>query len=467
MFLPIASTLVSHPPPGWWWLVLVGWAFVWPHLAWQIASRAVDPLSREIYNLKTDAVLAGMWVGVMGVNVLPSTAMLMIMCLNLMGAGGPRLFVAGLVLMVVSCLVTLELTGITVSFNSAPLEWWLSLPIIVIYPLLFGWVSYQTATKLAEHKRRLQVMSTRDGMTGVYNRRHWETMLRNEFDNCRRHNRDATLLIIDIDHFKSINDTWGHDVGDEAIVALTRQLQITLRGSDVIGRFGGDEFAVIMSGTPAESAITAMLRVHEGLNTLRLPNTPQVTLRISVDRARVHDAGEPRHRVVHHGESHRLLRRDAGQRGVREDPLHRHAHPRAGHGGVQLHHYPRLVVLRQPLHHVPVRALRHPSVPGDLRGRGLSRRHRRGRHRVDDLGHRQRAHGHPQHHRRAAAERHDRARDAPLRVRRQPRRGRRHAHPAAGGEVAPRRRALRSPALRGEGGCRGNRHRPGTGIAEF
>lgn len=82
------------------------------------------------------------------------------------------------------------------------------LPIIVIYPLLFGWVSYQTATKLAEHKRRLQVMSTRDGMTGVYNRRHWETMLRNEFDNCRRHNRDATLLIIDIDHFKSINDTW-------------------------------------------------------------------------------------------------------------------------------------------------------------------------------------------------------------------------------------------------------------------
>ncbi|MBY7352058.1 diguanylate cyclase AdrA [Escherichia ruysiae] len=282
MFLPIASTLVSHPPSGWWWLVLVGWAFVWPHLAWQLASRAIDPLGREIYNLKTDAVLAGMWVGVMGVNVLPSIAMLMIMCLNLMGAGGPRLFVAGLVLMVVSCLVTLELTGITVSLNSAPLEWWLSLPIIVIYPLLFGWVSYQTATKLAEHKRRLQVMSTRDGMTGVYNRRHWELMLRNEFDNCRRHNRDATLLIIDIDHFKSINDTWGHDVGDEAIVALTRQLQITLRGSDVIGRFGGDEFAVIMSGTPAENAITAMLRVHEGLNTLRLPNTPQVMLRISV-----------------------------------------------------------------------------------------------------------------------------------------------------------------------------------------
>ncbi|MDM2972235.1 diguanylate cyclase AdrA [Citrobacter sp. CK198] len=282
MFLPIAAVLASQPITGGWWLFLVGWSFVWPHLAWQLASKAIDPLSREIYNLKADAILAGVWVGVMGVNVLPSTALLMMMCMNLMGAGGLRLFIAGMVLMVVSCLVTLQLTGITVAFRSAPLEWWFSLPVIVIYPLLFAWVSYQTATKLAEHKRRLQVMSMRDGMTGVYNRRHWEILLRNEFDNCRRYHRDATLLIIDIDHFKSINDTWGHDVGDEAIIALTRQLQMTLRGSDVIGRFGGDEFAVIMCGTPADNAIAAMSRVHERLNALRLPCAPQVILRISV-----------------------------------------------------------------------------------------------------------------------------------------------------------------------------------------
>lgn len=282
MFLPIAAVLASQQIAGGWWLFLVGWSFVWPHLAWQLASKAIDPLSREIYNLKADAILAGVWVGVMGVNVLPSTALLMMMCMNLMGAGGLRLFIAGMVLMVVSCLVTLQLTGITVAFRSAPLEWWFSLPVIVIYPLLFAWVSYQTATKLAEHKRRLQVMSMRDGMTGVYNRRHWEILLRNEFDNCRRYHRDATLLIIDIDHFKSINDTWGHDVGDEAIIALTRQLQMTLRGSDVIGRFGGDEFAVIMCGTPADNAIAAMSRVHERLNALRLPCAPQVILRISV-----------------------------------------------------------------------------------------------------------------------------------------------------------------------------------------
>lgn len=122
----------------------------------------------------------------------------------------------------------------------------------------------------------------RDPLTGILSRGSGTEILHLLWSNAEQNNSCLALAFFDIDHFKSINDTWGHDVGDEAIVALTRQLQITLRGSDVIGRFGGDEFAVIMSGTPAESAITAMLRVREGLNTLRLPNTPQVTLRISV-----------------------------------------------------------------------------------------------------------------------------------------------------------------------------------------
>ncbi|ECO2986719.1 TPA: diguanylate cyclase AdrA [Salmonella enterica subsp. enterica serovar Salford] len=282
MFLPVAAVLVSQPVFGGWWLLLVGWSFVWPHLAWQWSAKALDPLRQEIYNLKVDAILSGMWIALMGVNMLPAAALFMMMSMNLMGAGGRRLFTAGMGLLLASCLVTLQLTGLPVAMRSSSLEVTLSLPVIMLYPLLFAWVSYQTAIKLAEHKRRLQAMSSRDGMTGVYNRRHWEILLRNEFDHSRRHHREATLLIIDIDHFKSINDTWGHDVGDEAIIALTRQLQITLRGSDIIGRFGGDEFAVIMCGTPADSAITAMSRVHERLNTLRLPGAPQVMLRISV-----------------------------------------------------------------------------------------------------------------------------------------------------------------------------------------
>lgn len=92
------------------------------------------------------------------------------------GAGQLCLFVAGLVLMVVSCRHPRNGRHHRVVHEARRWNGGSPFPIIVIYPLLFGWSVYRRRLKLAEHKRRLQVMSTRDGMTGVYNRRHWETV---------------------------------------------------------------------------------------------------------------------------------------------------------------------------------------------------------------------------------------------------------------------------------------------------
>lgn len=100
----------------------------------------------------------------------------------------------------------MQSTGTPVLLTSEPLALWLTLPVLVVYPMLFagsatarrsGWQSISVG----------ELMSTRDGMTGVFNRRHWETLLRNEFEACRRSHRQATILLIDIDHFKTINDT--------------------------------------------------------------------------------------------------------------------------------------------------------------------------------------------------------------------------------------------------------------------
>ncbi|HFT7171330.1 TPA: diguanylate cyclase AdrA [Enterobacter hormaechei] len=282
LFVPLASVLVSQLLSGVWWLLLVGWVFVWPHLAWQLAFRSTCPHSGEIVNLKIDAIIAGVWMGLIGFNALPTAALIVMIGMNMMGSGGCRLFLTGLALLALSALLTVQSTGTPVLLTSEPLALWLTLPVLVVYPMLFAWLSHRTAIRLAEHKRRLELMSTRDGMTGVFNRRHWETLLRNEFEACRRSHRQATILLIDIDHFKTINDTWGHDVGDEAIVAITRQLQLTLRAGDYIGRFGGDEFAVIMSGTPADNAIAAMARVHESLVNMPLHGAPMARLCISV-----------------------------------------------------------------------------------------------------------------------------------------------------------------------------------------
>lgn len=229
-----------------------------------------------------DSLMGGVWIAVMGLNALPSALVFTMLCMNNVGCGGVKLLAGGIGVILLSCMLTLGLAQIPLNLETMPSQVLICLPFLLLYPSYFGLVSYRTAFKLSEHKRRLMHMSTRDGMTGVYNRRHWEHLLHGEYDNCQRYQRSATLVLIDIDHFKSINDSFGHDVGDEAILALTEHLQLTLRITDVIGRFGGDEFGVIMSGTSQESAIQAIARVRDYLEEFRLPRAPHVPLRISV-----------------------------------------------------------------------------------------------------------------------------------------------------------------------------------------
>lgn len=118
--------------------MLVGWSFVWPQLAWQWATKAPDPLQQEIYNLKADVILTGMWIALIGVNMLPAAALFRMMSMNLIGAGGLRLFFAGRGLFLASCLATLQFTGLPIAMRSSSLEVTLSLPVIVLYPLLFA-----------------------------------------------------------------------------------------------------------------------------------------------------------------------------------------------------------------------------------------------------------------------------------------------------------------------------------------
>lgn len=281
-FIMFAGVLVDQALPGWWWLALVMYAFVWPHLARQIAERASDPMMAERRNLIIDTLMAGIGIALMGGNALPCLLLSMMVNMNNIGAFGVRFFAAGLMLQMMTALMAMQFIDAPLNVTTTPLQFFLSLPTLIIYPALFGFVCYRTAVNLAEHKRRLQLISTRDGMTGVYNRRHWEQLLSIEYENALRYRRASTLLLIDIDHFKQINDTYGHDVGDKAIIAVTQYLQLTLRVSDVIGRFGGDEFAVIMSGTSPESAVAAMDRVHERLQNLRIDHAASLNVQISV-----------------------------------------------------------------------------------------------------------------------------------------------------------------------------------------
>jgi diguanylate cyclase (GGDEF)-like protein len=107
-----------------------------------------------------------------------------------------------------------------------------------------------TLTDLREERlfRRLYESSTRDALTGAYNRLHFDERLRAEVAFAARHSSDASLVLLDIDHFKRVNDTYGHQVGDVVLSEVAKLSQRSLRTEDVFARFGGEEFAVILRG---------------------------------------------------------------------------------------------------------------------------------------------------------------------------------------------------------------------------
>ena len=117
---------------------------------------------------------------------------------------------------------------------------------------------------------KVQQLATLDGLTGVYNRRHLLDLAQREYARTRRYNRAISALMIDLDHFKRVNDTYGHPIGDLALIALTRCCQKNLRPSDLFGRYGGEEFLVLLPETDMAQAIEVAERLCKQISEIEL-----------------------------------------------------------------------------------------------------------------------------------------------------------------------------------------------------
>lgn len=126
---------------------------------------------------------------------------------------------------------------------------------------------------IQDYQDRLKLYSERDPLTGMYNRRKFEEFLKIEVDRGLRHNRSFSLIMIDVDNFKHINDTYGHPVGDLALKELAAVLSLRLRRTDVVARLGGDEFAILLPDTNVEQGAVAAenLRRELGDTVIHLP----------------------------------------------------------------------------------------------------------------------------------------------------------------------------------------------------
>jgi len=124
--------------------------------------------------------------------------------------------------------------------------------------------------QLERSNTQLRHLSQTDGLTGLYNRATWQAFLDTEFQRGKRYGSEASLVMLDIDHFKPINDTHGHPAGDQVIRKISALIKHNLRQPDLAGRYGGEEFAVILPETNLEGARCFAERLRESVEKTRI-----------------------------------------------------------------------------------------------------------------------------------------------------------------------------------------------------
>jgi len=124
-------------------------------------------------------------------------------------------------------------------------------------------LTYCDVTDLIRNAKLLEELATIDSLTGIYNRRHFMAQAEGEWGRFQRYHRPLSMLMVDIDHFKSVNDRYGHAVGDEAIKFVALACKQDLRGSDMVGRIGGEEFALLLPETDQARASIVAERIRE------------------------------------------------------------------------------------------------------------------------------------------------------------------------------------------------------------
>jgi len=150
---------------------------------------------------------------------------------------------------------------------------------------------------------KLQVLATTDSLTGIKNRRSFFDSCEPMVPYCNREDKPLGFLMIDIDHFKSINDTYGHGTGDEALKLISHTLNVIVRKSDILGRIGGEEFAVTLPNTSQDGVLLVANKIRLAIENLIFTNSnnQNIDLRVSIGASMLKkkdtDIDDVRHRA--------------------------------------------------------------------------------------------------------------------------------------------------------------------------
>ncbi len=137
--------------------------------------------------------------------------------------------------------------------------------------------------------KELEKLTNIDPLTGIYNRRYFYNISKELIALSKRENRELSLAMVDIDDFKQINDTYGHDVGDDILKLLVEKVNDNIRESDIFMRFGGEEFIIILPNTSSQQANVVMEKVRSVINHQKFLNDISFTVSIGISNYKKED----------------------------------------------------------------------------------------------------------------------------------------------------------------------------------
>jgi diguanylate cyclase (GGDEF)-like protein len=158
-------------------------------------------------------------------------------------------------------------------------------------------------TQLNKALEELAISNRIDGLTQIFNRKHWEECLASEFSRARRHQHEVALVMLDLDNFKLLNDNYGHQGGDAVLIETAKTVNKMLRIGDVFGRYGGEEFSVILPNTNMEGAEEVAERIRHAIakNTIHFQGK-EISITTSIGVAVIDSKDERYEDLIRHAD---------------------------------------------------------------------------------------------------------------------------------------------------------------------
>ncbi len=266
------------------WSLLALQFLVYPQALWWHVRRAADPWRAEKINLWWDSILLGIWSAVLGFPLWIAFMLFITSSINNAVSRGWRGIRTALAAYAVGAAFALIVQWNVWHFVPATDGLVTSMCIVgmSVYLLQIGLFTFGRNRRLRHAKQQMQEgelalrqandelrqqlseihllqdklreQANRDPLTGLYNRRYLDTTLERELARCKREGHPLSLMMIDIDHFKQVNDTYGHQAGDEVLKRIGDMLTDNARAEDVACRYGGEEFLLLLPKMPLEVA---------------------------------------------------------------------------------------------------------------------------------------------------------------------------------------------------------------------